>query len=130
MLFSRGFSRTCLEGISFKFFVCFIFNVSLGSVALSSEHQPKTPAYASKQKSKKSSGIYISSKQILHINNIRIGLIEICTRTYQRDSCMKGLGSARRRSWGSLTTHLQVVCKPAAKGEQSLTFKETPRTSC
>ena len=31
MLFSRGFSRTCLEGISFKLFVCFIFNVSLGS---------------------------------------------------------------------------------------------------
>ena len=31
MLFSRRFSRTCLEGISFKFFVCFIFNVSLGS---------------------------------------------------------------------------------------------------
>ena len=38
---------------------------------------------------------------------------------------MKGLGSARRRSWGSLTTHLQVVCKPAAKGEQSLTSEET-----
>ena len=49
------------------------------NVALSSVHQPKTPAYASKQSSKKSSGIYISSKQILHINNIRIGLIEICT---------------------------------------------------
>ena len=31
MLFSRRFSRTCLEGISFNFFVCFIFNVSLGS---------------------------------------------------------------------------------------------------
>ena len=31
LLFSRGFSRICLEGISFKFFVCFIFNVSLGS---------------------------------------------------------------------------------------------------
>ena len=31
MLFSRRFSRTCLEGISFKFFVCFILNVSLGS---------------------------------------------------------------------------------------------------
>ena len=30
--FSGMFSRTCLEGISFKFFVCFIFNVSLGSV--------------------------------------------------------------------------------------------------
>ena len=31
MLFSRRFSRKCLEVISFKFFVCFIFNVSLGS---------------------------------------------------------------------------------------------------
>ena len=31
LLFSRRFSRTCLEGISFKFFVCFIFNVSLES---------------------------------------------------------------------------------------------------
>ena len=31
MLFSKRFSRSCLEGISFKFFVCFIFNVSLGS---------------------------------------------------------------------------------------------------
>ena len=31
MLFSRRFSRTCLEGISFNFFVCFIFNVSIGS---------------------------------------------------------------------------------------------------
>ena len=29
--FSGRFSRTCLEGISFKFFVCLIFNVSLGS---------------------------------------------------------------------------------------------------
>ena len=29
--FSGRFSRTCLEGISFNFFVCFIFNVSLGS---------------------------------------------------------------------------------------------------
>ena len=29
--FSGRFSRACLEGISFKFFVCFIFNVSLGS---------------------------------------------------------------------------------------------------
>ena len=27
---SGRFSRTCLEGISFNFFVCFIFNVSLG----------------------------------------------------------------------------------------------------
>ena len=31
LAFSGRFSRTCLEGISFKFFVCFIFNVSLGS---------------------------------------------------------------------------------------------------
>ena len=29
--FSGRFSRTCLEGISFNFFVCFIFNVSIGS---------------------------------------------------------------------------------------------------
>ena len=29
--FSGRFSRAFLEGISFKFFVCFIFNVSLGS---------------------------------------------------------------------------------------------------
>ena len=29
--FSGRFSRKCLEGISFKFFVCFIFNVSIGS---------------------------------------------------------------------------------------------------
>ena len=44
--------------------------------------------------------------------------------SYQRDSCMMGLGSARRRSWGSLTTHLQGWL-PSCKGEQSLTFKET-----
>ena len=31
LAFSGRFSRKCLEGISFKFFVCFIFNVSLGS---------------------------------------------------------------------------------------------------
>ena len=31
MLFSRRFSRTCLEGISFNFFVCFIFDWSIGS---------------------------------------------------------------------------------------------------
>ena len=29
--FSGRFSRASLEGISFNFFVCFIFNVSLGS---------------------------------------------------------------------------------------------------
>ena len=29
--FSGRFSRTCLEGISFIFFVCFIFNWSIGS---------------------------------------------------------------------------------------------------
>ena len=31
LAFSGRFSRASLEGISFKFFVCFIFNVSLGS---------------------------------------------------------------------------------------------------
>ena len=29
--FSGWFYRTCLEGISFKFFVCFILNVSIGN---------------------------------------------------------------------------------------------------
>ena len=31
LAFSGSFSRKCLEGISFNFFVCFIFNVSIGS---------------------------------------------------------------------------------------------------
>ena len=31
LAFSGRFSRKCLEGNSFNFFVCFIFNVSLGS---------------------------------------------------------------------------------------------------
>ena len=35
-------------------------------VALHSEHSPQTPAYASTQRSKKSSGIYISSKYSAH----------------------------------------------------------------
>ena len=49
-------------------------------------------------------------------------------KTYQRDSCMKGLGSARRRSWGSLTTHLQELL-PSCKGEHSLTFKRHQRST-
>ena len=80
------------------------------NVALSSEHQPKTPAYASKQKSKKvSSGIYISSNNSAHKYHQNWANSNMYRKTYQRDSCMKGLGSARRRSWGSLTTHLQEV---------------------
>ena len=43
---------------------------------------------------------YLFPWKILNIINIRIELIGICTMTYRRDSCMKGLGSARRRSWG------------------------------
>ena len=35
-------------------------------VALPSEHSPQTPAYASTQRSKKSSGIYISPKYSAH----------------------------------------------------------------
>ena len=31
LAFSERFSRKCLEGISFNFFVCFILNVSIGS---------------------------------------------------------------------------------------------------
>ena len=35
---------------------------------------------------------YIFPRKILNIINIRIELIGICTMTYRRDSCMKGLG--------------------------------------
>ena len=62
------------------------------NVALSSEQSPQTPAYASTQNSKKySSGIYFIEGDSEH-KHIRIELIEICTKTHRRDSCMKGIG--------------------------------------
>ena len=75
-------------------------------VALSNVHQPKTPAYASKQWSKKSSGIYISSNDSAHKQYQKRWHRKYVQGTLRRDSCMKGLGSARRRSWASLPTHL------------------------
>ena len=81
----------------------------LKTVALSSEQSPQNPSLRLQAMIEEIFRHMYFLERILHINIIRIELIEICTRTYQRDSCMKGLGSARRRSWGSLTTNLQEV---------------------
>ena len=71
------------------------------SVALSSEHGPQTPAYASTQCSKEvSSGIYISEEDSAHNQYQKRWHRNMYRVTHRRDSCMKGLGSARRRSWG------------------------------
>ena len=70
-------------------------------VALSSVQSPQTPAYASTQKSKKFLQASIFLRTILHIIIIRIRIyINMYRETHRKDSCMKGLGSARRRSWG------------------------------
>ena len=39
LAFSRRFSRKCLEGISFNFFVCFIFHWSIGSAPKKKNHK-------------------------------------------------------------------------------------------
>ena len=72
---------------------------------------------------------YISSKDSAHNHSQNTNIyINMYRETHRKDSCMKGLGSARRRSWGSLTTHLQEVL-PSCKGEQSLTFKRHQRST-
>ena len=71
------------------------------NVALSSVQSPQTPAYASTQYSKKFLQAYIFLGRILHIIIIRTWIyINMYRETHRKDSCMKGLGSARRRSWG------------------------------
>ena len=94
------------------------------TVSSPSEHRPKTPAYVSKQYSQEILQAYISGKNSAHKHNH--DLIEICTEnTHRRDSCMKGAWEVLDEgARGSLTTHLQEVL-PAARDEQSLTFKET-----
>ena len=52
---------------------------------------------------------YISSKDSAHKQYQKRWHRKYVQGTHRRDSCMKGLGSARRRSWGSLPTHLQEV---------------------
>ena len=64
----------------------------LKRVALSSVHQPKTPAYASKQKSKKVSQASIFLRTILHINIIRIEPIVICTENLPKRFVHEGFG--------------------------------------
>ena len=73
-----------------------------GRVALSSEHRPKTPAYASKQKSKKILQASIFPRTILHINIIRIELIEICTENLPKRFVHEG-------SWEVLDEGVGVV---------------------
>ena len=85
-------------------------------VALSSVHQPKTPAYASKQKSKKfSSGIYISSNNSAH-NQYQKDVIEICTGNLPKRFMHEGFREVLDEGiGGSLKTHLQEVCYQAAR---------------
>ena len=61
-------------------------------VASPSERQPQTPAYASTQKSKKSSGIYISSNDSEHNQYQKRCHRNMYRVTYRKDSCMKGFG--------------------------------------
>ena len=88
----------------------------------------QTPAYASTQNSRKFLQAYISWKDSAHKQYQKRWHRRYVQGTHRRDSCMKGLGSARRRSWGSLPTHLQEVL-PSCKGEQSLTFKRHQRST-
>merc|ERR1719494_665454 len=53
---------------------------------------PKNPAYASKQWSKKSSGIYISSNDSEHNQYQKRCHRNMYRVTYRKDSCMKGFG--------------------------------------
>ena len=92
-------------------------------------HQPKTPAYASKQWVEEIfRHIYFLEADSAHKQYQNWAYRNMYRNSYQRDSCMMGLGSARRRSWGSLTTHLQELL-PSCKGEHSLTFKRHQRST-
>ena len=55
--FSGRFSRASLEGISFKFFVCFIFNVSLGNA-------PKRKNFDIKRNTRVGSGGQFTSNRL------------------------------------------------------------------
>ena len=65
--FSGRFSRTCLEGISFNFFVCFIFNVSLGSA-------PKRKNFDIQRNTRVASGgqftLNYHTPSLIHPNNV------------------------------------------------------------
>ena len=62
--FSGRFSRASLEGISFKFFVCFIFNVSLGSA-------PKRKNFDIQRNARVCSGGQFTSNRLsCHLMNI------------------------------------------------------------
>ena len=92
-------------------------------VALSSEHQPRTPAYASKQKSKKFLQASIFLRTNSAHNQYQKDVIEICTGNLPKRFVHEGFWEVLDEGiGGSLKTHLQEVL-PSCKGEQSLTFK-------
>ena len=74
LAFSGRFSRKCLEGISFKFFVCFIFNVSLGSA-------PKRKNFDIQRNTRVGSGGQFTSNRLsCHLNQYDQ---HNCTKTYK-----------------------------------------------
>ena len=63
--FSGRFSRASLEGISFKFFVCFIFIVSIGSA-------PKRKHIDIQRNTREGLGCQFTSPQLLFIHKIKL----------------------------------------------------------
>ena len=62
LAFSGRFSKASLEGISFKFFVCFIFNVSPGSA-------PKKKNFDIQRNTRVGSGGQFTSNQLSNDRN-------------------------------------------------------------
>ena len=93
------------------------------TIALSSEQSPQTPAYASKQKSKKFLQASIFLRTNSAHNQYQKDVIEICTGNLPKRFVHEGFWEVLDEGiGGSLKTHLQEVL-PSCKGEQSLTFK-------
>ena len=86
--FSGRFSRTCLEGISFNFFVCFIFNVSLGSA-------PKRKNFDIQCNTRVASGgqftlNYHTPSLMLKVGSLEEGLKDACAKlcTFNPENCL------------------------------------------
>ena len=101
----------------------------LKTVALSSEQSPQNPSLRLQAMIEEIfRHVYFLEANSAHKQYQNWAYRNMYRNSYQRDSCMMGLGSARRRSWGSLTTHLQELL-PSCKGEHSLTFKRHQRST-
>ena len=99
MLFSRRFSRTCLEGISFKFDVCFIFNVSLGSA-------PKRKNFDIQRNTRVGSGGQLTSNRLsndhIYLMNLSLPGLLLAAWHQGRSSRPRTAGrtcSQRRVTW-------------------------------